>query len=425
MGWVRATNIGKIYRSYPLPSRRLWDWLTLGHARAGREHQALRGVTIEVRPGEALALVGPNGAGKSTLLSVLRGTVRPDRGRVEIEGRMAALDLGLGFDASLSGYQNLLSGGALMGYSRAEVDSFVPEILEFAEIDDILDEPIRTYSSGMQLRLAFSLATVRRPDVLLIDEALAVGDGYFQQKCMYRIRQFRSEGSTILLVSHDPGAVLSLCNRAAVLVNGVIARQGEVREILEYYNAWLARRAEQKEIEQGPGIRGGRGTTRSGDRSAEIERMRVVGEHGCQQQFVVGERMTLVLEASASRALEDLTIGISIRDRLGHEVFGTNTHLLDVAAQTFGPGEYLVARFEFLANLGPGAYHITAALHAGRTHVQGSYDWWDNVCAFEIVSSGAPTFQGTAWLPVTATIERVAPGVRERERHPGRKKGSA
>jgi len=408
MGSIRAEGIEKVYRSYARPADRLLDWLTFGRGKRARTRHALRGVGLEVRPGEAVGLVGPNGAGKSTLLGILRGTIRPTRGSVTIEGRVAGLDLGLGFRDDVTGYDNLVASGALLGLDRRAVDAAIGDILDFAELEDVLGDPVRTYSSGMRLRLAFALATVERPEVLLIDEALAVGDAYFQQKCIHRIRTFQAAGTTLLLVSHDPAAVTTLCDRALLLDDGLVIREGRPREVLEYYNAWLARRTDQDAIEQATGASGGPGSTRSGNRSATIERVSLSCEGAERDQIVVGETVEIRIEAVAHQALEDLTVGISVRDRLGNEVFGTNTWLLGVAPPEIAAETPFIARFRLGAELGPGTYSLTAALHAGRVHVVNSYDWWDNVAAFTVLPDGTATFQGAARLPVEASIESRA-----------------
>ncbi len=340
-------------------------------------------------------------------MSVIRWMIRPSNGTFDIVGRVVGLNLGLGFQNALTGYDNLYAGGALMGLRRREVEERIPEILNFAELEDVLSDPVRTYSSGMRLRLAFALATIERPDILLIDEALSVGDAYFQQKCMHRIRTFQAEGSTLLLVSHDPAAVNTLCDRATLLADGLAIREGGPREVLEYYNAWLAERTQSHNIVQHRHDGGRNASTRSGNQRARIEDVRLLAGGAPRDQFIIGEELRIELEASAVEELEDLTVGISIRDRLGNEVFGTNTHLLGISAPPVLPGARFVASFCLPVNLGPGDYSMTAALHAGRVHVQNSYDWWDNVCVFKVLPAGAPTFQGTTYLPVVASIDPV------------------
>jgi lipopolysaccharide transport system ATP-binding protein len=406
---IRVENLGKRYKHYRHPSHRLWEWATAGRLTLHEPAWVLRGVRFSVEPGEALGIVGPNGAGKSTLLRLIKGTIMATEGRVETAGRVAALELGLGFHPDFSGYENLFTGGALIGLDAPAVRERLPEIEAFTELGDALSDPMRTYSSGMQLRLAFGIATAVRPDILLIDEALAVGDAYFQHKCIARIRSFREQGTTLLLVAHDAAAVTSLCDRAILLESGVLERDGSPREVLEYYNALTAKRTASYDIKQGSelGLQGG-GSTRSGDGRAVIERLELQGHAGEGEHFRVGEQLTIRVHGRANEALDDLTVGVALRDRLGNEVFGTNTYLLGCAPLPLRAGERFCAAFRLPLNLGCGSYGVTLALHEGRVHLDGNFDWWDNVASFQVVPGDEPRFAGTSYLPVEASIERAA-----------------
>jgi len=407
-GGVRVEGVGKRYKRYPRPAERLVEWLTLGRVARHEPLWVLRGVSFEVEPGTAIGVVGANGSGKSTLLKIIKGTIRPSEGRVELAGRIAALELGLGFHADFTGRENLYLGGALLGLRAGEVEELLPEIEAFAEIGRAIDDPVRTYSAGMQLRLAFSLATALRPDVLLIDEALAVGDVYFQQKCVARIRRFRDQGTALLLVSHDPVAVKTFCDRAVLLDRGLLAREGPPDRVLEYYNAMIAKQTADQEIFQAENLGKSRGQTRSGDRRATIEIAELRDDSGPARAFRVGETVGLRIEGRVRLPVEDLTVGFAIRDRLGNDVFGTNTHHLVVAAPPLRAGERFRAEFRFPLNLGPGNYSVTTALHAGPVHLGGSYDWWDNVCVFQVIPGDEPYFVGTCHLPVESRLEAVA-----------------
>jgi lipopolysaccharide transport system ATP-binding protein len=403
---IRAHNLGKRYKHYPRPSHRLWEWATAGRVTLHEPAWVLRGVEFSVEPGEALGVVGPNGAGKSTLLRILKGTIRATEGRVEMAGRVAALELGLGFHPDFSGYENLVTAGALLGLDAAAVREHLPAIEDFTELGDALHDPLRTYSSGMQLRLAFGIATAVRPDILLIDEALAVGDAYFQHKCISRIRSFREQGTTLVLVAHDAAAITALCDRAILIESGVLLRDGTPTDVLEYYNALTAKRTSSYDIEQGEALAEGGGSTRSGDRRAVIERLELVGGESGGEHFRVGDTLTLRVHGRANESLEDVTVGFALRDRLGNEVFGTNTHLLGCAATPLAAGEGFVAEFRLPLNLGRGSYGVTLALHEGRVHLDGNFDWWDNVGHFQVIPGGEAPFAGTSFLPAEATVSR-------------------
>ncbi|HWW68744.1 MAG TPA: ABC transporter ATP-binding protein, partial [Duganella sp.] len=243
MGHINVSNLGKAYKHYTSRWGRLAEWLL---PRAAPRHQlkwVLRDVNFHVAPGEAVGIIGINGAGKSTLLKLITGTTRPTTGAVAIGGRVAALlELGMGFHPDFTGRQNAYMAGQLIGLTLEDIDALMPDIAAFADIGDYLDQPVRVYSSGMQMRLAFSVATARRPDVLIVDEALSVGDAYFQHKSFERIRAFRQLGTTLLIVSHDRAAMQAICDRAILLDRGRLAREGTPEAVMDYYNALLAER---------------------------------------------------------------------------------------------------------------------------------------------------------------------------------------
>jgi lipopolysaccharide transport system ATP-binding protein len=404
MGWVEADNLGKRYKHYARASDRLLEWALLGQLRRHVETWVLRGATFEISAGEGVGIVGQNGAGKSTLLKIIKGTIQPSEGGLRVGGRLTALELGLGFHPEFSGRENLYTAGALMDLDAATVRRLMPEIEDFAEIGAYIDEPVRTYSSGMQLRLAFSLATAVRPEILIVDEVLAIGDAYFQQKCIARIRGFREEGTTLLLASHDPVAIRTLCDRALLLDGGLLVREGAPDEVLDYYNALVAKLTADHEIRQEQGLGEGRRSTRSGDGRASIDAVELIDGDEVVRSAGVGSPITIRLEGRATTEIEDLTAGISIRDRLGNEVFGTNTHLLGIQPHRVEAGQPFRAEFRLPLNLGVGTYTLTAALHAGRVHLQGNYDWWDQVVVFQVMPSKEPPFVGTAYLPVEARV---------------------
>jgi lipopolysaccharide transport system ATP-binding protein len=409
MGSVRAERLGKRYKRYARGVDRLLEWASAGCRPRHRAHWVLRGVSFEVGPGESVGLVGANGAGKSTLLRLVRGAIRPSEGTVLRRGRLAALELGLGFHPEISGRRNLRIAGALLGLDAAELERRLPEIEDFAEIGAALDDPVRTYSAGMQLRLAFALATARRPDVLLIDEALAVGDAYFQQKCVARIRRYREQGTSLLFASHDATALRTLCERALLLDEGLLVREGSPSDVLEYYNAVLARRHADLEIRQGEALGAPGGSTRSGDGRARIEAVELADQSGPTRAFRVGARLSIAVRGRAVKPVEDLTVGISIRDRVGNEIFGTNTRHLGLEPTALPPDAPFRADFELPANLGVGHYTLTVALHAGIVHLEGSYDWWDRVLAFRVLPGPQPRFVGCCHLPVAARLAVAAP----------------
>ncbi|PIF28782.1 lipopolysaccharide transport system ATP-binding protein [Acidovorax sp. 56] len=238
---LRVRSVSKEYKLYPSPRSRLRALLT-GRA-THRSHWALRDVSFELQRGECIGVIGDNGAGKSSLLKLLAGTMQPSQGSIERVGRVTAiLELGAGFHPDFSGRDNLYFGGSLIGISREEMERLEPEIIEFCELGEALDRPVKTYSSGMTVRLAFALVTAVQPDVLIIDEALAVGDQHFQKKCVERITAFRNSGCTILFCSHSPYHIRHLCDRALWLKAGQVAQFGGTEEVLAAYDVYTRQR---------------------------------------------------------------------------------------------------------------------------------------------------------------------------------------
>src|ERR1700712_2690256 len=240
MSLLRAKDLGKAYRTYRSEWQRIGRWLGIKSA-PREEHWVLQHINFEINAGEAIGIVGQNGAGKSTLLKMLTGTLQPTTGEVQVNGRIAAiLELGMGFNPELTGRQNVYHAAGLMGFNTPQIDEVIEDIEAFAEIGEYFNEPVRTYSSGMQMRVAFAVATAFRPDILIVDEALSVGDSYFQHKSFERIREFQEQGTTLLLVSHDKQAIQSVCDRAILLDGGRLAREGKPEEVMDFYNALIA-----------------------------------------------------------------------------------------------------------------------------------------------------------------------------------------
>lgn len=401
MGTIKVSNLGKAYRQYSARWSRLAEWLI---PRARPRHTlkwVLQGISFTVAPGEALGIIGINGAGKSTLLKMITGTTQPTTGSVEITGRVAALlELGMGFHPDFTGRQNAFMAGQLLGYSVEEISRLMPEIEAFAEIGDYIDQPVRVYSSGMQMRLAFSVATAHRPDVLIVDEALSVGDAYFQHKSVDRIREFRRQGTTLLLVSHDKEAIQSICDRAILLDAGRLVVEGEPESVMDYYNAMLAERDNQtvrRNI-----VDSGKTQTISGSGEARIIEISLLNEHDMPVEVVnVGQPVKLKIVVEANSEIPELVLGYMIKDRLGQPMFGTNTYHLKHVLTNVSTGSVTVFIFSFRADIGPGDYSIATAVHTSDTHIGKNYEWRDLAIVFNVVNLDKAIFVGSAWLPPT------------------------
>lgn len=403
MGRIVVNNIGKAYKRYPSRWSRLLEWFDSTGRVRHQAHWVLRGVSFEVAPGEAVGIIGNNGAGKSTLLKIITGTTQPTEGQVELGGRVAALlELGMGFHPEFTGRQNAFMAGQLLGHSTATIAQHFAEIEAFAEIGDYIDQPVRTYSSGMQVRLAFSVATLVRPDILIVDEALSVGDAYFQHKSFERIRQFRDQGTTLLFVSHSPGAVKTLCNRAILLDQGIIAREGSSDEVLDYYNAVIARQEADQHIREVESATQ-KNIIRSGNQAAVIEMADMVQQDQSVRAVRIGEAVRFRVECAINQDLDELTAGFLIRDRLGNDVFGTNTWHLGSSRRGLRAGERWRLEFEFPEfNLGVGNYSTAFALHSGDAHISNNYDWWNQALVFQVVLGSGFRAIGVNYLPISA-----------------------
>ena len=395
---LQVSNLGKAYREYSSEFRRIAAWFGKVSAPVA-EHWVLRNVSFSINSGEAIGIVGQNGAGKSTLLKLITGTLQPSEGEVIVNGRVAAiLELGMGFNPELTGRQNAQHAAGLMGFSANDIEAFLPELEAFAEIGEYFDQPVRTYSSGMQMRVAFAVATAMRPEILIIDEALSVGDTYFQHKSFNRIREFQLQGTTLLFVSHDKGAIQKLCDRAVLLDAGKLVMQGEPEPVMDFYNAMIAEKENQtvrQEINNA-----GKTQTISGTGEATVSAIQLLDEQGQPLEFVnVGQHVTLHIIVQVKTDLPELVLGYMLKDRLGQPAFGTNTHHLKQTLHNLKAGEELDYRFSFAANLGEGSYSIAVALHTQDSHVTSNYEWRDLALIFTVVNLNHAHFLGMAWLP--------------------------
>ena len=406
MGSITVSQLGKAYRRYPNRWARLAEWLSLSQRPRHTLKWVLQDISFTVLPGESVGIIGINGAGKSTLLKMIVGTTAPTTGSVTVQGRAAALlELGMGFHPDFTGRQNAIMAGQLLGMSAADLQQQMPSIEDFAEIGAHIDQPVRVYSSGMQVRLAFAVATAIRPDILIVDEALSVGDAYFQHKSFERIREFRRQGTTLLMVTHDRGAIQSICDRAILLDGGHMAKEGSPQEVMDYYNALIAHREHSSVSQVGAGE--GLVRTTSGTGQATVTGIELLNEQGEPVQTLnVGAKVTLRIRVRVNAPLQKLVLGYLIRDRLGLAIYGTNSQYLDLPLEDLRAGESAEYRFGFEANLGPGSYSISTALTSNASHLADNFEWRDLAHMFVVINADRKIFLGCNWLEPSIEVIR-------------------
>jgi ABC-type polysaccharide/polyol phosphate transport system ATPase subunit len=338
----------------------------VGGLAAGETVAALKGVSFEVRRGEAFGVVGGNGSGKSTLLKLMAGILKPTSGSMAVDGKVAALiELGAGFHPEISGRENVFVNGALLGLSRREIESRFESIIEFSGLEDFIDEPVKNYSSGMYVRLGFAVAIHTDPDILLVDEVLAVGDESFAHRCLRRVEELLAAGKTVLFVSHSLGLVEGLCDRVLWLERGEVRGLGSPRHTIDAYRGAVAEeegrrhQREKEEAEQADAE-----VLRWGSGAAEIHTCRLLIEGAERYAVSSGDTVTVELEVEAKADLDDVVFGVALSTPRGIEVFGTNTDLagLAPAAMPAGRGAVRLELRELL--LGPGEYLVDVAVHA-------------------------------------------------------------
>ncbi|TKR29713.1 ABC transporter ATP-binding protein [Luteimonas gilva] len=403
---LSVDNIGKAYVEYASELQRFARWFGFP-VKPKAEHWVLRHLTFRIATGESVGLIGQNGAGKSTVLKMISGTTQPSEGKVALRGRVSALlELGLGFNPELTGRENAIYSAGLMGLPQSRIQTLMPSIEEFAEIGEYFDQPMRTYSSGMQMRVAFSVATAVRPDILIVDEALSVGDAYFVHKCFQRIREFREAGTTLLIVSHDPTAIQSLCDRAILLDDGRMVLDGEPQQVFDYYNALVAEK--ENRTVRTERSSSGRIVTQSGTGEAVIEDVALTDGGGLPVEYIgVGQAAALRVRARVVQGIERLVFGYTIRDHLGRPMFGTNTHYTDQPCQHLKSGDRVEFVVRFPMNLGPGTYSVSVALTSAETHLVNNYQWRDLALVFTVANIGLPPFVGSAWIPAAIEVSAL------------------
>lgn len=409
-----AQNLGKMYRVYGRPADRLRQMFVAGGRRShAKDFWALRNVSFDLSPGETVGIIGRNGSGKSTLLQIIAGTLTPTEGTATINGKVSALlELGTCFNPEFTGRENVLMAGAILGLSSRELRNRFEEIAAFADIGDFIDQPVKCYSAGMFVRLTFAVQTCVDPDILLVDEALSVGDIFFQQKCAQRFQELMNRGTSILLVTHDTHAVARLCHRVILLADGRVDHVGEPKAVLERYTAMAHGGRSTAAVPDARSRPAARTTSPLPSIPAQAPRH---GEGGCRitgaaLEAAAGDRRYVVDQGEDIRVIVDLTclrtdiapnVGFQIQDRLGNLIFGTNTFMLSQPIARPDAGASIRVSFAMPALLGVGEYTLSVAVASYEWNPAHIYDWVDQALRFFVVRSRTQWTAGWAFCPVS------------------------
>ncbi len=397
---IVLNNISKCFKRYGKPIDRLKEALQPSKSRAD-EFWALRDINLEIKRGETYGIIGQNGSGKSTLLQIIAGTLTPTSGTRQVNGRISALlELGSGFNPEFTGRQNVFLNGQILGLSQMEITNKFDDIAAFANIGQFIDQPVKSYSSGMMVRLAFAVAINVDPEILIVDEALSVGDVRFQARCMKRIRQLKESGVTILFVSHDASSVKMLCNKALLLNHGEQVMQGKPNKVVDRYVAMLSAEDPDSIAEELKAIANRQSDKpdtqivktedeptafsvhQHGNKQVQIEQVQLLNDRGeATERFRRGENLTIAVTLTGQIETSDLIVGISIRNLLGVVVYGTNTEHLTGKILHLQSQESLEICFDFSCQINRGSYTLTVGVHSEEGL---SYDWVDEMIVFEV-----------------------------------------
>jgi ABC-2 type transport system ATP-binding protein len=378
-GEIAVDRASRHFKVYPREARRLKDVVVARRRSRPSEVVALRDVSFQVEPGSSVGLVGRNGSGKTTLLRLISGIIKPTSGRVEVGGRVGSLlELGAGFHPDLTGRENVFLNGSIHGLKRAYVREKLDEIVAFAGLEEFIDLPVRTYSSGMYMRLGFAIAAHIDADLLLLDEVFAVGDEQFQRKCFGKIFEFKHQGGTIVFVSHDASAVERLCDRAILLREGRVEFDGPTHDAIVRYRQLLA--GEHDPAERGAGL------NEWGSGEARIDDVRLLGPDGeVRAQFLAGEPLSLRLRVAAERPLPPPRLSLEVRDASGLLVAGAGKSTAELGWDDDTTG--LTARFDVPElPLADGRFHVRLGL-ADATGER-LYHWLDDAVSFVVYPAG-------------------------------------
>ncbi len=376
---LEVKNITKIYKSYTNNLDRLKE--IFSKRKYHKEFYANKNISFELFEKETLGIIGVNGAGKSTILKIIVGVVSPTLGEIIKKGRVTALlELGTGFNNELSGLENIFLNGTLIGMSQKECEERKDEIIKFSELGEYIYEPIKNYSSGMKMRLAFSIAIHSQPQILIVDEALSVGDAHFQSKCTKALKKRKEEDMSIIYVSHDLNSLKLLCDRVVLLNKGEVVQVGTPQDVINQYNFLIAKLNDEDDS-----LKMDSQCERSfGSFDVKIEKIDLKKDNSSIKSVVTGDMVDIDIDISSNIDIENITIGIHIRDKYSQDIYGTNTHYQKKTI-SLKKGKIYTCTFSMQLNIGEGKYTIGAALHTSDWHTNDCYHWIDDDFSFQVL----------------------------------------
>lgn len=401
---INVNNVSKVYKLYDKPIDRLKEGLSITHKNYHREHIALNNVNLEVRKGECVGIIGTNGSGKSTLLKIITGVVNPTSGEVDVKGKISALlELGAGFNMEYTGIENIYLNGTMMGFSNEEIENKLNDIIEFAEIGEFINQPVKNYSSGMFARLAFAISINVDPDILIVDEALSVGDIFFQAKCFRKFNEFKEKGKTILFVSHDMGSVLKYCDRCLLIHHGNQIALGKTKDVVDIYKKVLANQYDENEDKV---INHKADDTSSvsntlwkdsminnpncveyGEKEAEIIDYAIVDDEGnISSSINKNTEFSIRWKVRFHKKIKNPIFAFTIKDKKGTEITGSNTMLEDKTIAETEEGQEVTVSFKQKMPLQGGQYLLSIACTGYELDELKIYHRLYDVCFLEVFS---------------------------------------
>ncbi len=397
---IRVNNVSKLYKLYDRPMDRLKESLGLSRKKMYKEHYALKNVSFDVHRGETVGIIGTNGSGKSTMLKIITGVLNPSDGDVQIQGRISALlELGAGFNMEYTGIENIYLNGTMMGFSKEEIDKKMDDILSFADIGDFVYQPVKTYSSGMFVRLAFAVSINIEPDILIVDEALSVGDVFFQVKCYHKFEEFKKMGKTILFVSHDLGSISKYCDRVILLNKGEKISEGKPKEIVDEYKQILVKHddmpldVQSSTIEQRDDVvwksklKLNPSLIEYGEKQAEIIDFAIIDDKGdITSNIQKNTEFTIKMKVKFNKKMQEPIFAFTIKDLQGTEVTGTNTMYERIDTGTVDEGDIRVAEFKQVMNLQGRNYLLALGCVGFRNNRFNVYHRLYDVCNINVIS---------------------------------------